>query len=252
MAQALSARAINQREKTRIRNLQCGPRKRGYISEVNRTHGKRTAFNFSGPYSSLLFCARPISREARNRKIAFRSLEHKGAEESNLRKLWLNSLENCSAYGVCWFKYKNVKDYPQDTSRMHQWLWAHQRSLQWAYGLFFSLGTSCLVRKASLSDVALRATIVSTWATIASLGIIFQQMRNKTPWRFVRSRSCIWINKLDLRRNFPGNLAVIYLKFDSSAPCGWKRLLRRRRTVKYGPLNGPITMRVLTERYNKI
>ena len=26
------------------------------------------------------------------------------------------------------------------------------------------------------------------------------------------------MNKLDLRSNFPGNLAVIYLKFDSSAP----------------------------------
>ena len=28
------------------------------------------------------------------------------------------------------------------------------------------------------------------------------------------------INKLVQRRNFPGNLTVIYLKFDSSAPCG--------------------------------
>ena len=27
------------------------------------------------------------------------------------------------------------------------------------------------------------------------------------------------INKLVQRRNFPGNLTVIYLKFDSSAPC---------------------------------
>ena len=40
--------AINQREKTRIRNLQYGPRKRGqqdiyYISEVNRRAGKETS-----------------------------------------------------------------------------------------------------------------------------------------------------------------------------------------------------------------
>ena len=28
------------------------------------------------------------------------------------------------------------------------------------------------------------------------------------------------INQLDQRRNFPGNLTVIYLKFDSSAPSG--------------------------------
>ena len=43
MAQARSARAINQREKKRIRNLQYGPRKRSYISEVNRSAGKETS-----------------------------------------------------------------------------------------------------------------------------------------------------------------------------------------------------------------
>ena len=31
----------------------------------------------------------------------------------------------------------------------------------------------------------------------------------------------------DLRHNFPGNLAVIYLKFDSSAPCEDVGLLNR-------------------------
>ena len=40
-------------KKTRIRNLQYGPRKRGkqdiyYISEVNRGHGKVVTFKFSG------------------------------------------------------------------------------------------------------------------------------------------------------------------------------------------------------------
>ena len=39
------------------------------------------------------------------------------------------------------------------------------------------------------------------------------------PWRCVWSRPCISINKLDLRRNSPWNLAVIYLKLDSSVPC---------------------------------
>ena len=62
MAQARSATAIiiNQREKTRIRNLQYADRGNEVskifiitLTEVNRTRGKRTTFKFSGPYSEI-------------------------------------------------------------------------------------------------------------------------------------------------------------------------------------------------------
>ena len=38
------------------------------------------------------------------------------------------------------------------------------------------------------------------------------------------------INKLVQPRNFPGNLTVIFLKFDSSAPCGFCKHDVRRTT----------------------
>ena len=96
--------------------------------------------------------------------------------------------------------------------------------------LFFSLGTSCLVRKAS-------ATIVSPQAIMLCNLLIFQQTRNK-----IRSHDALFDhNKLNLPRNFAVNLAGIYIKFDSSAPCvlvqktPQKRLLRRL-SILYGLL----------------
>ena len=59
--------------------------------------------------------------------------------------------------------------------------------------------------------------------------LIFQQTRNK-----IRSHDALFDhNRLNLPRNFAVNLAGIYIKFDSSAPCvlvqktSRKRLLRR-------------------------
>ena len=57
------------------------------------------------------------------------------------------------------------------------------------------------------------------------LGIIFQQ-------RVIRSHDALFshilvsfkIKKIGLRRNFPGNLAGIYIKFDSSTPCATTKL----------------------------
>ena len=46
---------------------------------------------------------------------------------------------------------------------------------------------------------------------------------NQQTLNIVRSHGALFdhaLVKRDLRINFPGNLAGIYIKFDSSAPCG--------------------------------
>ena len=70
--------------------------------------------------------------------------------------------------------------------------------------VFFSLGTSCLVRKASF--LRLRPSGDDR----------YPNTRNKIPSRFVRSPFSI--NKLDLPPYFAVNLARIYIKFDFSPP----------------------------------
>ena len=84
--------------------------------------------------------------------------QHRAQRSQIWGKLRLNSQENYGADLVCCFKYKNVIE---------------QSVLGWSYASFERFSAACV------------------------LGIIFQQTRNKIPWRFVRSRSCI---------NFPGNL----------------------------------------------
>ena len=130
--------------------------------------------------------------------------QHRAQRSQIWGKLRLNSQGNYGADLVCCFKYKNVIEqsvlgsYYASVERLstsNGGLWGYDRSPKGDVG------------KRSFSNEARSAKRKRETESSAAcvLGIIFQQTRNKIPWRFVRS--CSWIN-------FPGNLAILYLKFE--------------------------------------
>ena len=143
-------------------------------------------------------------------------------------KLRLNSQGNCGADRVCWFKYKNVIEQSVMGSNYAS-VERLSPSRQW-----LPTGETIVVRRAMSESKGFRTRDEvpreksSLWATLMGpqslmhaacvLGIIFQQKRNKIPWHFVWSRSCIRINKLDLRCNFLGNLTVIFSNLTPLGP----------------------------------
>ena len=130
--------------------------------------------------------------------------QHRAQRSQIWWKLRLNSQGNYGADLVCCFKYKNVIEqsvlgsYYASVERLstsNGRLWGYDRRPKGDVG------------KRSFSNEARSAERKRETESSAAcvLGIIFQQTRNKISWRFVRSRS--WIN-------FPGNLAILYLKFE--------------------------------------
>ena len=123
--------------------------------------------------------------------------QHRAQRSQIWGKLRLNSQGNYGADLVCCFKYKNVIEQNvlgsyyasvEKLSTSNGRLWGYDRRPKG------DVGKRSAERKRETESSA-----------ACVLGIIFQQTRNKIPWRFVRSRS--WIN-------FPGNLAILYLKFE--------------------------------------
>ena len=126
------------------------------------------------------------------------SVPHRAQRSQIWRKFRLNSLRNCAANQVCW--YKNVIE----QSDMRSYYASVER----------------LLRPQSL----MHATCV--------LAIIFQQTRNKIPWRFFQSLSCVKQTRFTTQfpSEFSRNLHQIRLICATGQPSLFYTLSRQEAT----------------------